>query len=153
MTNPPENDAPETPRPAPAPAAMTPAERTKRLAADPQFKKGQSGNPRGRPRGRKSIMAIINLALNNTVSVQEGGKRKTMTKMEAGAKQFANRVASGDPQALKTLIGFKDCPEWGEISAPSSQVNRITGADFLRHAQLVSDRLRAREKENPPNAD
>ena len=118
-----------------------------------QFKKGQSGNPRGRPRGRKSIMAIINRALNNTVSVQEGGKRKTMTKMEAGAKQFANRVASGDPQALKTLIGFKDCPEWAEISAPSSQVNRITGADFLRHAQLVSDRLRARENGNPPNAD
>jgi Family of unknown function (DUF5681) len=124
-----------------------------------QFKKGRSGNPRGRPRGRKSIMAIINRALNDTISVQESGKRKMMTKIEAGAKQFANRVASGDPQALKTLIGFKDCPEWAEISAPSSPVNRTTVDDFLREAELMSerllacDRLLAGENGNPPNAD
>ena len=118
-----------------------------------QFRKGQSVNPRGRPRGRKSIIAILNRALNETVPVQEGGKRKMMTKIEAGAKQFANRVASGDPQALKTLIGFKDCPEWAEISAQFSQDNGRTGADFLRHAQLVHDRLLARENANPPNAD
>lgn len=103
-----------------------------------QFKKGQSGNPKGRPKGRKSIMAQLDAALNERIFVQEAGQRKQMTKLAAGTKQFVNKIASGDPQALKILIALKDCPEW--TSKPeSSKRDDPNGA--LKLLLMDSDRL------------
>ena len=41
-----------------------------------RFQKGQSGNPKGRPRGRKNLSSLLNEALNGWVIVVENGRRK-----------------------------------------------------------------------------
>jgi hypothetical protein len=69
-----------------------------------QFKKGESGNRRGRPKGQTSFPALVAKALTEHVMIQEGGKRKKVKKNVAGAKQFANKVASGDFRSMKLLI-------------------------------------------------
>jgi hypothetical protein len=43
-------------------------------------------------------------ALDERVFVQEGGRRRSMTKREALAKQFANKGAMGDLKAAKMLL-------------------------------------------------
>ena len=56
-----------------------------------QFKKGKSGNPKGRPRKKKQpssdlslgIMASLHRELGKTISVQENGQHKEITKLEA----------------------------------------------------------------------
>jgi hypothetical protein len=40
-----------------------------------RFKPGQSGNPKGRPKGVQSLGAILDKALAARVSVQENGRR------------------------------------------------------------------------------
>jgi hypothetical protein len=68
-----------------------------------RFKKGQSGNPKGRPKGSLNFITRVQKALREKVVVTENGTKKTITKLEATAKQFANRLAAGDMNALKTL--------------------------------------------------
>jgi hypothetical protein len=81
-----------------------------------RFKKGQSGNPKGRPRVQKSFLALVADALDERVVVQEAGQRKMIKKFEAAAKQFANKVASGDYRALKLLLELTASPQWKEAT-------------------------------------
>ena len=69
-----------------------------------QFQKGQSGNPKGRPKGSKNLASILHRAAHEKITVTENGQKKQITKLEAAAKQLANRAASGDYRALSLLM-------------------------------------------------
>jgi hypothetical protein len=69
-----------------------------------RFKPGQSGNPKGRPKGARSFKTVLDAELNARVEIVEGGRRKKITKREAIAKQFVNRALSGDPKAIPLVI-------------------------------------------------
>jgi hypothetical protein len=67
-----------------------------------RFKKGQSGNPRGRP--KKNLAALLAAALNEKVKATVDGKRKQVTKREAVITQLVNKSASAELRATKMLI-------------------------------------------------
>ena len=72
-----------------------------------QFKPGQSGNPKGRPKGRKGVNTIIDDVFRKKVSLREGGKVKKISQVEALFRRVMNDALKGDPkatdQALKLL--------------------------------------------------
>src|SRR5271163_1883044 len=68
------------------------------------FKKGRSGNPRGRPPGSKNLTTLLNDALNETVTITENGRRRKITKREVVIKQLVNKSASADARSLKILL-------------------------------------------------
>jgi hypothetical protein len=57
------------------------------------FKKGQSGNSRGRPHNSKNLMTLLNDALNEPVTITKNGRRRKVTKREAVIKQLVNKSA------------------------------------------------------------
>jgi uncharacterized protein DUF5681 len=72
-----------------------------------RFKKGRSGNPKGRPPRTSrdaDILALLRSALNEEVTVTENGERKRITKAEAMAKQLVNKGAAGDARAIHLLL-------------------------------------------------
>jgi hypothetical protein len=68
-----------------------------------RFKKGQSGNPAGRPKGSKNFLTVLEQALNEKVVITENGQQKEISKLEAAAKQLANRAAGGDLTAIQRV--------------------------------------------------
>ena len=68
-----------------------------------RFKKGVSGNPKGRPKGSVNVVTSLSKALRERVVINENGRRKTVTKLEAALKQLVNKAATGDLRALRHL--------------------------------------------------
>lgn len=69
-----------------------------------QFRRGRSGNTKGRPKGSKNIRSVFHNELNERVPITENGKHRTISKLEATIKQMVNKAASGDAKAMRTLI-------------------------------------------------
>lgn len=69
-----------------------------------QFKKGQSGNPKGRPKGSKSLKSVLGDELAREITLTEQGQTSKVTKMEALAKRLVSDALSGNPRALSELM-------------------------------------------------
>ena len=69
-----------------------------------RFKSGQSGNPKGRPKGTKNFATEIEAELNTSVPVTENGKRKRVSKRKIIVKQLVNKGAAGDQKAMTLLL-------------------------------------------------
>lgn len=81
-----------------------------------QFHKGESGNPKGRPKGRRNLATELHLALNEEVTVVENGTRRRRTKRAILCRQLANRSAAGDLAALRLLLPLIAQAEAAEAS-------------------------------------
>jgi hypothetical protein len=93
-----------------------------------QFKKGQSGNPRGRPKGKPNIATVLERALREKVVINENGRRKIITKLEASIKQLVNKAAAGDLRAMQQLAALKRAGE-ERAAVADTQGNTITNTD------------------------
>jgi hypothetical protein len=106
-----------------------------------QFKKGQSGNPRGRPSGSKNLATLVSVALNEPVIVVENGGRRKITKREAIIKQLVNRSTKADWRAIKILLDIvreiegRVEPETGESSFSAADEKVIEQIKARWHAK------------------
>ena len=64
---------------------------------------GFPATPRDVQRALTNVGKVLERTLLETVVVNEGGRRKTMTKLQATVKQITNKAASGDLRAAKFL--------------------------------------------------
>ena len=68
-----------------------------------QFRRGESGNPTGRPKGTKNLVTLLEKSLQEKVVINENGVRKKITKGEAAIKQLVNKATLGDLAAFRLL--------------------------------------------------
>lgn len=71
-----------------------------------QFQAGRSGNPKGRPKAERNFIKLVENALQRTVTVQVGGKRRRMTQMEAMAEKVVLDALKGDPKARAQVLAM-----------------------------------------------
>ena len=71
-----------------------------------QFKPGHSGNPAGRPKGRRNVKSLLLAAANREVQVTVGARKVTMTQAEALFELVFKRALSGDPKILAIVMGL-----------------------------------------------
>ena len=69
-----------------------------------QFKKGESGNRKGRPKGAKGVLASLKRELESKITVREGNREVRISKAEAMAKRFAASGLKGDTKVLIALL-------------------------------------------------
>jgi hypothetical protein len=99
-----------------------------------RFRPGQSGNPRGRPKGARNLGTVIAAALSERVAINENGRRRRITKLEASVKQLVNRAASGEARATQLLLALVQANE----ARPAQQdARRVSDADAIVMAELT----------------
>ena len=107
-----------------------------------RFKKGQSGNPRGRPRGAKNFSSVLNDALSQRVLVTENGRSRKISKRELGIRQLVDKFAMAEVQATRMLLGLMLERERLVAAAPPAERPSLGAADEKVIDNLLK-RLRA----------
>jgi hypothetical protein len=69
-----------------------------------RFKKGQSGNPAGRPQGIQNIGLAVSAELSKPVLTRRGDKRSKVTRRELNILQVVNKALRGDVRALAFIL-------------------------------------------------
>lgn len=105
-----------------------------------QFRKGTSGNPKGRPRGSKNLSTYIMEAARDQVSATIGGKARNISKVQATAMQLATKAASGNQAAMNKFLDWIDEFESRAAAArPREFPLEAADADVIR---VVYDRMK-----------
>jgi hypothetical protein len=121
----------------------------KRPPQNTRFKKGQSGNSKGRPRGSQNMLTVLQKELNAPVSITENGVRKTISKRQAAAKQLVNKAASGNLPAAKLVLDQERLLA-GELIPVAPEPQALSSSDELVLNNL-RQRLLAMEKNDEPD--
>jgi hypothetical protein len=69
-----------------------------------RFKPGQSGNPKGRPKGSKNFATILQQQLTKKITITVDGKPRRMTVQEVIARRLATDSMKGTTKAMELLI-------------------------------------------------
>jgi len=69
-----------------------------------QFKKGKSGNPKGRPKGTKSLKTVVEKELGGKVLLKQNGKPKKVTKLEAVLMRLMKDALEGKARAQGEIL-------------------------------------------------
>jgi hypothetical protein len=83
-----------------------------------RFRKGISGNPKGRPPGKRNFATILHQIMYEKTSIEDNGVRRTVTKIEAVLIRLANQATTGDPVASRLFTTLArsfdgDAPQLG----------------------------------------
>jgi len=115
----------------------------KRAPKAHQFKSGQSGNPRGRPKGTRNLSTDLAEISSRRVSIRENGKERRISRQEAILLSLYTKALHGDVRAAMSIINMlmKLQPQTGpepETGISASDQSIVEG--FLRrHATAPKD--------------
>lgn len=117
-----------------------------------QFKKGESGNPRGRPKGSKNFESEVKSAFGRKIVIQENGRPRRITIGQAMLMKLTAKAVGGDMGALRLAIGLLQMTQPTEApnSVFDSESDRALLLDYLGEntpATPARRRRRTRKKE------
>jgi hypothetical protein len=71
-----------------------------------QFRKGASGNKKGRPKRSRNLKTDLAEELASGIAIQEDGKRRIVPKQRAMIKRAVAQAIQGDTKAMSSLVSM-----------------------------------------------
>ena len=72
-----------------------------------QFKKGVSGNPAGRKKGKKSLAADLQKILDQKITIQVNGVNMRLSKQQAFLQRLVNDSLAGKTSSARLLVDLQ----------------------------------------------
>jgi hypothetical protein len=70
------------------------------------FARANPATPKGRSKGTKNFASIFMTAMSQSVTINENGKRKKISKIAAAVTQLANDAARGDKKSIQLTFAW-----------------------------------------------
>lgn len=116
---------------------------------DGQYKPGQSGNRRGRPKTpAPGFDELVRAELSSIVAIRQNGKTKRIRKLDLIVKQAIDQAAKGNFRFLKLLTeisAFRAIMESPERRPWNSEQKKFLD-EVYREAKEINARRRAQEE-------
>ena len=95
-----------------------------------QFKRGKSGNPKGRPKGSLNLATDLAAELNEQITVREDGKARRVSKQRALIKSLMAKALQGDVRANAAVLALyarviTDLPEDDESFVEENELQLL----------------------------
>jgi hypothetical protein len=107
-----------------------------------RFKKGQSGNPKGRPKGSINLNTAIVRASRETVRVNGPRGPRSMTKLAVTLSQLGNKAAQGDARAQREFLSqvrmAEEAVNSGSLPSTSREMDRKVLENFKQRLEKAS---------------
>jgi hypothetical protein len=120
-----------------------------------RFRQGRSGNPNGRPKQARNLLADLHEELQQRITVHEGGIKRRISRQRAVVKRLLDKALKGELGAVAKLLDLvlrheASAGERCDPDAPLSTEEREVLAEL--EARLLcppSDRLPRDEPASP----
>lgn len=96
-----------------------------------QFKPGQSGNPKGRPKGAPTLQELMAKEATKHVKLKQGDKVIVVPKLEALTRRVFNTALEGDLAAARMVFQLAAGPD-APATAESADSFALPGDDVIK---------------------
>ena len=128
----------------------------RRPPKDRQFKKGESGNPTGRPKRKpkpgQSLLEALLEQLDRPMTIEENGKTYEITTKEELVKQAIKALMAGNPRPLKALLAAEPLIARAEAEQKEDLSARDSLNEKLDKLAANMARANAPKKDDPSDA-
>ncbi len=103
---------------------------------DHRFQPGQSGNRKGRPKGKKNTITLLREILDRQIKVRTGGPVRKISVREAMLTRFAESALKGDTKSAAFLLQRYDMVETAQehtMGIPTPEEQEIIAAYFEKY--------------------
>jgi hypothetical protein len=101
-----------------------------------QFAAGKSGNPKGRPKGSRTVGAILQDILSQKIAVTENGKTRRVPTLEVMFRRLVNDAIRRDAAALRLLLPLID--RYSALSETDLRLGELLAEDQAILSQYLS---------------
>jgi Family of unknown function (DUF5681) len=113
-----------------------------------QFRRGQSGNPSGRPKGSRNFKSELREELNELIRFRDGDREIEVSKQRALIKRLVASAIAGETLLGLCVRAFADADDDDAVEAPEDReiVEAFTKRK-KRRSSTTADRAQARTGE------
>lgn len=97
-----------------------------------RFKKGQSGNPKGRPKGSPNKGSIVRNIMDRKVTVRENGKKRRITVFEALVEKMVAKALNGSMNDQIKLVQLVEKHAPDKLADIPEDIHRGITVKFVR---------------------
>jgi hypothetical protein len=118
-----------------------------------RFKKGVSGNPKGRPKRKPKdllVSDIVSEAQNTPTAYREGGRTKRASRLELVLKKLVNSALEGDARSAEELFTLRAKAGKGSDASSQKFIVEDWVPDFPGQTGEQKTRAHGRENEVDP---
>jgi hypothetical protein len=122
------------------------------MSKSTRFKKGVSGNPKGRPKRKRKgqlVSHIISQVQNTLTAYREGGRTRRASRLELILKKLVNAALGGDPKSADVLFTLRTQAERNNGTKIENIIVEDWVPDFENQTGEQKTRARKRKRNRP----